>query len=132
MAQLFVALCPKPEGRGLDPRWSHGNFSLTYTFWLHYDPVVDSAYNSNEYQEYFLGAQDGWCVGLRWLSLNLFIYLFCRRNTDVFPDLAVLEKKSITHISISVVPLVLKSRIEECARMLYKMAPIVHVVLILH
>jgi len=28
----------------------------------------------NEYQEYFLGAQGGWCVGLSWLSLEFFFF----------------------------------------------------------
>jgi hypothetical protein len=30
---------------------------LTYSFWPHYDPGVDSASNRNEYQEYFLGVK---------------------------------------------------------------------------
>jgi len=30
----------------------------------HYDPVVDSACNRNEYQEYFLWGKGGRCVGL--------------------------------------------------------------------
>jgi len=64
ISQLFEALRYKPEGRGFDPRWAHWNFSLTYSFRPHYDPVVDSASNSSEYQEYFMGAQGGWCVGL--------------------------------------------------------------------
>ena len=59
MAQLVEALRYKPEGRGFD--W---NFSLTYSFWPHYGPGVDSASNRNEYQEYFLGGKGGRCVGL--------------------------------------------------------------------
>jgi len=41
---------------------------LTYFFRPHYEPGVDSASNRNEYQEYFLGGKDGWCVGLTTLS----------------------------------------------------------------
>ena len=54
---LQVALCYKPEGRGFDSRWCHWNFSLTKSFRPHYGPVVDSASNRNEYQEYFLGVK---------------------------------------------------------------------------
>ena len=54
MAQLVEALSYKSEGRGFDSRWSHWNFSLTYSFRPHYGPGVDSASNKNEYQEYFL------------------------------------------------------------------------------
>jgi hypothetical protein len=50
VAQLVEALRYKPEGRGYD--W---NFLLTYFFWPHYGPAVDSASNRNEYQKYFLG-----------------------------------------------------------------------------
>jgi non-ribosomal peptide synthetase component E (peptide arylation enzyme) len=64
------------------------------------------------------------------ISLEIF---FPRRNTDVVPK--VIEKKSITHISILVVPPVLKIWIEEyarreCTRMVYKIATIVYAVLI--
>jgi hypothetical protein len=64
MAQLFEALRYKPEGRGFDPRWYHWNFSLTIpsdrtmTLWS------IQLLTKNEYQEYFLVAQGGWCVGL--------------------------------------------------------------------
>jgi hypothetical protein len=44
-------LCYKPEGRGLDSRWGHWTFQLTYSFQPHYGPGVDSASNRNEYQE---------------------------------------------------------------------------------
>ena len=54
VAQLFEVLCCSPEGRGFDSRWFHWNFSLTYSFWPHYGPGVDSASNRNEYQVYFL------------------------------------------------------------------------------
>jgi hypothetical protein len=26
--------------------------------------IIDSSSNGNEYQKYFLGGKDGWCVGL--------------------------------------------------------------------
>jgi hypothetical protein len=55
VARLVKALFYKPEGRGFDSRWCHWNFSLTYSFQPHYGPGIDSAYNRNEYQEYFLG-----------------------------------------------------------------------------
>jgi hypothetical protein len=43
------------------------DFSLTYSFRPHYGPGVDSVSRRNEYQEYFLGSKDGWCVGLKTL-----------------------------------------------------------------
>jgi hypothetical protein len=64
VAQLVEALRYKPEGRGFDSRWSHCNFSVTYSFRSHCGPGVDSASNRNEYQEFFLGGKDGRCVGL--------------------------------------------------------------------
>ena len=64
VAQLVEALRNKPEGRGFDSRWCYRNFSLTYSFRLHYGPGVDSASNRNEYQEYFLGGKGGRCVWL--------------------------------------------------------------------
>jgi len=50
VVQLVEVLRYKPGGREFD--W---NFSLTYTCRPHYGPVVYSACNRNEYQEYFLG-----------------------------------------------------------------------------
>jgi hypothetical protein len=59
-----VALRYNPAGRGFDSRWWHWNFSVTWSFRLHYGPGVDSAYNRNEYQVYFLGVKaagaQGW------------------------------------------------------------------------
>jgi hypothetical protein len=57
VAQLVEALRYKPEGRRFDFRWYHWNFSLTEAFRQHYGPVVDSASNRNEHQEYFLGVK---------------------------------------------------------------------------
>jgi hypothetical protein len=54
---VVEALRYKPEGRGIDFRWCHWNFSLTKSFRLNYGPGVDSAFNMNEYQEYFLGVK---------------------------------------------------------------------------
>jgi hypothetical protein len=54
---VVKVLCYKSEGRWFDSRWCHWNFSLTYSFRPHYAPGVDSAYNRNEYQEYFLGVK---------------------------------------------------------------------------
>jgi hypothetical protein len=54
---VFEALSYKPEGRGIDSRWYHWNFSLTSFFQPQYGPGVDSASNRNEYQEYFLGVK---------------------------------------------------------------------------
>jgi hypothetical protein len=45
------------DGRGIDSRWCHLNFSLMQSFRPHYGPGVDSASNRNEYQEYFLGVK---------------------------------------------------------------------------
>jgi hypothetical protein len=50
--QLVEALRYKPEGRGFDSRCCH------------YGPGVDSASNTNEYKEYFMGGKGGRCVGL--------------------------------------------------------------------
>ena len=61
---LAEALRYKLGGRGFDSRWCHWNFSLTQSFRLHHVPGVDSASESNEYQEYFLGGERGRCVGL--------------------------------------------------------------------
>jgi len=66
LAQLVEALRYKPEGRGFDSRWCHWNFSLT-SFRLHYVRGVDSAFNRNEYQEYFLGVK---AAGLHNEELN--------------------------------------------------------------
>jgi hypothetical protein len=54
---VVEALRYKPEGRGIDSRWCHWNFSLAYTFRPHYGPGVDSASNRNEDQEYLLGVK---------------------------------------------------------------------------
>ena len=64
MAQLVKALHYKSEGRGFDSRWCHWNFSLTLSFRPHYGSGDDSVSNRNEYQEYFLRGEGGWCVGL--------------------------------------------------------------------
>jgi len=41
-----------------------GVFFINISFGPHYGPGVDSASNRNEYQEYFLGGEGGWCTGL--------------------------------------------------------------------
>jgi hypothetical protein len=64
VAQLVEALRYKPEGRGLNLRYFHWNFSSTLPFRPHYDPGVDPASNRNEYQEYLLWGKGGRCVGL--------------------------------------------------------------------
>jgi hypothetical protein len=38
---VVEALRYKPEGRGIDSRWCHWNFSLTLSFRLHYGPEVE-------------------------------------------------------------------------------------------
>jgi hypothetical protein len=48
---VVKALRYKPAGRGFDSRWCHWNFSVTY------GPGIDSAFNRNEYQVYFLGVK---------------------------------------------------------------------------
>ena len=61
---MVKLLCYKSEGRGFDPRCCHWNFSVTYSFRSHYGPEVDSASNTNEYKENFLGVNaagaSGW------------------------------------------------------------------------
>ena len=54
---VVKALCYKSEGRWLDPRWCHWNFSLTLSFRSHCGTRVDSASNRNEYQDDFLGVK---------------------------------------------------------------------------
>jgi hypothetical protein len=54
---VVKALRYKPAGRGFDSRWCQWNFSVTRSFRSHYGPGVDSAYNRNEYQVYFLGVK---------------------------------------------------------------------------
>jgi hypothetical protein len=39
-------------------------FVCMYLVRLHYGPVVDQAFNRNEYQEYFLRGKGGRCLGL--------------------------------------------------------------------
>ena len=68
VAQLAEAMRYKLEGRGFDSRWCHWNFSLRYFFRPHYSPGVDSAFNRNEYQEYFLLGKGGRYVGLTTLT----------------------------------------------------------------
>jgi len=63
VAQLFKALCYKPEGRGFDSRWCRRNFSLHKSFRPNYGPWVVSASNRNAYQEYFLGSKGNRCIG---------------------------------------------------------------------
>jgi len=46
---LSEVLSYKPEGRGFDSRWCHWNSSLTWPFWPHYGPGVDSASNRYMY-----------------------------------------------------------------------------------
>jgi hypothetical protein len=48
-----------PEGRKFNSRWGHWDFSFTQSFRPHCGPGVDSAWNRNEYQEYFLGGKGG-------------------------------------------------------------------------
>ena len=54
---VVKALCYIPAGRGFDSRRCHWNSSVTWSFWPHYGPGVDSACNRNEYQVYFLGVK---------------------------------------------------------------------------
>jgi len=44
---------------GSIPAGVSGFFNDTKSFRSHYDPVVDSVYNRNEYQEHFLGVKAG-------------------------------------------------------------------------
>jgi hypothetical protein len=54
LAQLFVAMLYKLEGRVFDSRWCHWKFSCTYIFGSHDRPGVNSSSNRNKYQKYFL------------------------------------------------------------------------------
>jgi hypothetical protein len=71
VAQLVEALRYKPEDNGFDSWLCHWNFSLTYSFRPHYGAGVDSAFNKNEYQEYFLGGgKGGRCIVLTTLPFS--------------------------------------------------------------
>ena len=50
---LLAVLRYKSESRWFDSIWYQWNFS----FRSHYSPGVDSASNTNEYQEHFLGVK---------------------------------------------------------------------------
>jgi len=51
-------LCYKSEDRLFDPSWCHLEFFIHIkSFRSHCDPGVDSASNTNEYQENFLGVK---------------------------------------------------------------------------
>jgi len=52
---VVKVLCYKSEGRWFDPSWCH-DIDIK-SFRSHYGPGVDSASNSNEYQEHFLGVK---------------------------------------------------------------------------
>jgi hypothetical protein len=67
LAQLVETLRYKSEGRGFDSLLCIRNFSLT-SFRPHYDPGVDSVFNINQNQEYFLWGKGGRYVGLTTLS----------------------------------------------------------------
>ena len=69
MAQLFAALCYRPEGVLFDSCRVHWDFSLTLSFQPHYGPGVDSASNREQYQGYLLGGgKGGRYMGLGTLS----------------------------------------------------------------
>jgi len=64
VVQLVEALRYKMEGRRFYTRWFHWDFSLANSFRPHYSPVVESASNRNEYQEYFLVGKDDQSIGM--------------------------------------------------------------------
>ena len=64
------ALRYKPEGRGFYSRWCHWKFYWHNPSGRTTDPLVDSAFKKNEYEEYFLGGKRGRCVGLTILSCS--------------------------------------------------------------
>ena len=64
MTQLVETLRCKSEGRGIDSRLCHWNFSFTRNCCL----VADSAYNKIEYQEYFVESKQR--VGLTVLEIS--------------------------------------------------------------
>jgi len=52
---VVKVLCYKSEGRWFDFRWCDWNFFIDIkSFRSHYGTGVDSAFNGNDYQEYFL------------------------------------------------------------------------------
>jgi hypothetical protein len=63
LRQTEAAHC-KPEGHGFNSQWCDWNSSLTWTFWSHYGPGVESDSNRTEYKEYFLRGKDGRCIRL--------------------------------------------------------------------
>ena len=55
---------------GSIPAGVSGFFIVIESFRSHYGPGVESAPNTNEYQEYFLGVKGGRCLRLTTLSLS--------------------------------------------------------------
>jgi len=53
-SSVVKVLCYKSEGRWFDPSWCQWIFAIK-SFRSHYGRGVDSAFNRNEYQEFFLG-----------------------------------------------------------------------------
>lgn len=45
------------ECDGFDTQWGHRDFSLTYSFWPHCGPRVNSASERHQYHGYLLGVK---------------------------------------------------------------------------
>jgi len=86
VAQLVEAMRYKLEGRGLDSRWCHWNFSSGRTR----ARGADSASNRNEYQEYFLRGKGGRCVGLTTLAPS-------RADCHEVCNLSLLKPSGLVH-----------------------------------
>ena len=64
VAQWLGCCATNRKVAGSIPAGATGFFIGIKSFRSHYGPVVDSASNRSEYQEYFLGGKDGRCIRL--------------------------------------------------------------------
>jgi hypothetical protein len=53
---IYYTIYPLEFDR-FDTHWGHWDFSLTYSFWLHYGPRVNLASKKNQYHGYLLGVK---------------------------------------------------------------------------
>ena len=82
---ILSTLLHQLEGGGFDSRWRPWKFLLSQSLLLLYADEIDSASNTNEYQEYFLGGKGGRCL----------------RLTTLPPSCSVLKSRSLKVLEAS-------------------------------